>query len=225
MRYFGILFLVILIFISILFNTFESLGGILKPLTYPVDMLFSTLHFKISERNASGEKISNILDEIKKQPIYLIESKEIENVDLTIPRGIILSETERSFNVLTSNEGNLEKGYLAVSTDGNLLGFVENTFSDRVVVRKLGWGNQDFFGKIGVVDVLIKEDKGNLLVEIPDNYNVIMDEHLNMDLPDYVKSGEKEGIFLSGEIVSKYGDLYLFNPVMIDDFLVYFFPY
>ncbi|WP_233187710.1 hypothetical protein [Petrotoga sp. 9T1HF07.CasAA.8.2] len=188
-------------------------------------MLFSTLHFKVSERNASAEKISSILDELKKQPIYIIESKEIENVDLTIPRGIILSETERSFNVLTSNEGNLDKGYLAVSTDGNLLGFVENTFSDRVVVRKLGWGNQDFFGKIGFVDVLIREDKGNLLVEIPDNYNVIMDEHLNIDLPNYVKSGEKEGIFLSGEIVSKYGDLYLFNPVTIDGFLVYFFPY
>jgi len=225
MRYFGILFLVILIFISILFNTFESLGGTLDPLTYPFDMVFSLFHSKISERNASAERISSILDELKKQPIYLIESKNSENIDLTIPRGIILSETNRSFNVLTSNEGNLEKGYLAVSTEGNLLGFVENMFSDRVVVRKLGWGNQQFFGKIGVVDVLIKEDKGNLLVEIPDNYNVVMDEHLNMDLPAYVKDGEKEGIFLSGEIVSKYGDLYLFNPVVIDDFLVYFFPY
>jgi len=225
MRYFGILFLVILIFISILFNTFESLGGTLDPLTYPFDMVFSLFHSKILERNASAERISSILEELKKQPIYLIESKNSENIDLTIPRGIILSETNRSFNVLTSNEGNLEKGYLAVSTDGNLLGFVENMFSDRVVVRKLGWGNQQFFGKIGVVDVLIKEDKGNLLVEIPDNYNVVMDEHLNMDLPAYVKGGEKEGIFLSGEIVSKYGDLYLFNPVVIDDFLVYFFPY
>lgn len=225
MRYFGILFLVILIFISILFNTFESLGGTLDPLTYPFDMVFSLFHSKISERNASAERISSILDELKKQPIYLIESKNSENIDLTIPRGIILSETNRSFNVLTSNEGNLEKGYLAVSTEGNLLGFVENMFSDRVVVRKLGWGNQQFFGKIGVVDVLIKEDKGNLLVEIPDNYNIVMDEHLNMDLPAYAKGGEKEGIFLSGEIVSKYGDLYLFNPVVIDDFLVYFFPY
>lgn len=225
MRYFGILFLVILIFISILFNTFENLGGILDPLTYSFDMVFSLFHSKISERNASAEKISSILDELKKEPLYIIESKSSENIDLTIPRGIILNETNRSFNVLTSNEGNLEKGYLAVSTDGNLLGFVENTFSDRVVVRKLGWGNQQFFGKIGVVDVLIKEDKGNLLVEIPDNYKVVMEEYLKIDLPAYVKSVEKEGIFLSGEIVSKYGDLYLFNPVVIDDFLVYFFPY
>ncbi|PNS01564.1 hypothetical protein X927_00170 [Petrotoga mexicana DSM 14811] len=188
-------------------------------------MVFSLFHSKISERNVSAEKISSILDELKKEPLYIIESKSSENIDLTIPRGIILNETNRSFNVLTSNEGNLEKGYLAVSTDGNLLGFVENTFSDRVVVRKLGWGNQQFFGKIGVVDVLIKEDKGNLLVEIPDNYKVVMEEYLKIDLPAYVKTVEKEGILLSGEIVSKYGDLYLFNPVVIDDFLVYFFPY
>ncbi|KUK83820.1 MAG: Uncharacterized protein XD96_0161 [Petrotoga mobilis] len=225
MRYFGILFLVILIFITILFNTFENLRVILEPLTYPVDLVFSLFHSKILERDASAEKITSILDELDKQPLYLIESQNSENKDLTIPRGIILNETNRSFSLLTNNKSNLGKGYLAVSTDGILLGFVENIFSDRVVVRKLGWGDQHFFGKIGVVDVLIKEDKGNLLVEIPDNYNVVMEEHLKIDLPAYVKGVEKEGIFLSGEIVSKYGDLYLFNPVTIDDFLVYFFPY
>ncbi|PNR97407.1 hypothetical protein X929_03210 [Petrotoga olearia DSM 13574] len=214
-----------MIFISILFNTFENLRVILDPLTYPVDMVFSLFHSKILERGSSAEKISSILDELNKKPLYLIESKNSENIDLTIPRGIILSATNRNFNVLTNNESNLEKGYLAVSTDGILLGFVENMFSDRVVVRKLGWGDQQFFGKIGIVDVLIKEDKGNLLVEIPDNYNVVMEQHLKIDLPAYVKGGEKESIFLSGEIVSKYGDLYLFNPVKINDFLVYFFPY
>jgi len=225
MRYFGILFLVILVFISILFNTFQNLGGTLDPLTYPLDMVFSFFHSKIAERGANAEQISNILDELKKQPLYLIESKNNENIDLTIPRGIILSETNRSFYVLTGSENNLGKGYLAVSNDGILVGFVERIFSDRVEVRKLGWGNQEFFGKIGVVDVLIKEDKGNLLVEIPDNYDVLLEKQLSIDLPTYVKSEEKEGVFLSGEIVSKFGDLYLFNPVAIDDFLVYFFPY
>jgi hypothetical protein len=219
----AILYLVILIFFSVFTNLFQGLENFLITLTYPFDIAFSQLHAKIESRNFNEESLNNILDNLDKKPIFIVESKNIDNINLKIPYGIILTETNRNFTVL-SNENGIKKDWLVVSEDGTLLGFVENSYSNKIIVKKLGWGNQEFFGKTGNVDVLVKEYNGNLLVELPEDFH-LTDSFLEIDFPFYVKTFEDNNTIITGEIVSKFGDFYLFNTIKNENSLVYFLPF
>ena len=76
------------------------------------------------------------------------------------------------------------------------------------------------------MDVLIKENHGDLLVEIPDNYILSQDNlKLLLDLPFYISEESSKNTFLIGDLVSKYGEFYLFKPFRNQSYLVYIFPY
>lgn len=223
MKELAILYLVILIFFSVFTNLFQGLEIFLNTLTYPFDMAFSQMHAKIESRNFNEETLNNILANLDKNPIFIVESKNIDNMNLKVPYGIILSETNRNFTIL-SNNNDIKKDWLVVSEDGTLLGFVENSHSNKIIVKKLGWGNQEFFGKTENVDVLVKEYNGNLLVELPEDFH-LTDSFLEIDFPFYVKALEGNNPIITGEIVSKFEDFYIFNPIKNENFLVYFFPF
>ncbi|PNR97216.1 hypothetical protein [Petrotoga sp. 9PWA.NaAc.5.4] len=220
-----LLFLLVLVFVSIIFNIFQGLGNILNYIMFPFDFLFSHLQTHIESRKFNSEQFQNTVKSFEKQQIFIIESKDPKNVDFTIPYGIISKETNRNLTVIANSE-DVKKNYIVVDETGILLGFVEEIYSNRILVRKLGWGNGSFFGKIGNVDVLVREHRGNLFAEIPDNYT-IPEEILQIEFPSYItkiKDENKNGILI-GNIVSKFGEMYLFEPIKSKNFLVYFFPF
>ncbi len=156
---------------------------------------------------------------------FIVEDKNVEDKGIGIYYGIILRETNRNFTVLT-RDNNIDENYLVVNEEGILLGFVEKVYSNNILVRKIGWGNQILFGRVENLDVLIKENHGDLLVEIPDNY-ILSQDNLNLllDLPFYISEESSKNTFLIGDLVSKYGEFYLFKPFRNQSYLVYIFPY
>ena len=220
-----LLFLLVLVFVSIIFNIFEGLGNVLNYIMFPFDFLFSHLQTNIESRKFNSEQLQNTVKYFEKQQIFIIESKDPKNIDFTIPYGIISKETNRDLTVIANSE-DVKENYIVVDETGILLGFVEEIYSNRILVRKLGWGNGSFFGKIGNVDVLVKEHRGNLFTEIPDNYT-IPEEILQIEFPSYITkiNDENKNGILIGNIVSKFGEMYLFEPIKSKNFLVYFFPF
>ncbi|HOB15885.1 MAG TPA: hypothetical protein PLO45_07500 [Defluviitoga sp.] len=223
----SLFFLAVIIFVSILFNLFSNALNVVETLMFPCDFLFSNLYSKIESRSLTEDKLKSIMHIVEEEPFFIIESKEVKNLNMSIPWGIILKETNRTLTILTSGD-KINENYLVVNENGVLLGFVEKVYSNNVLVRKVGWGNQRFFGRIHNLDVLIKENRGDILVEIPDDYRLPHDDlKLFLDFPFYLKNRNEneEAAFLVGDLVSKYGEFYLFKPYRNESFVVFIFPY
>ena len=226
MRHAGLLFLTLLIFITIFFNLFiNASSNIVEIIMFPGNYLFSRLYSKIESRRVSEEILNSVLQSVQRNPFFIVEDKNVEDKGISIYYGIILRETNRNFTVLT-RDNNIDENYLVVNEEGILLGFVEKVYSNNILVRKIGWGNQILFGRVENLDVLIKENHGDLLVEIPDNY-ILSQDNLNLllDLPFYISEESSKNTFLIGDLVSKYGEFYLFKPFRNQSYLVYIFPY
>ncbi|WP_144403505.1 hypothetical protein [Defluviitoga tunisiensis] len=226
MRHAGLLFLTLLIFITIFFNLFiNASSNIVEIIMFPGNYLFSRLYSKIESRSVSEEILNSVLQSVQRNPFFIVEDKNVEDKGIGIYYGIILRETNRNFTVLT-RDNNIDENYLVVNEEGILLGFVEKVYSNNILVRKIGWGNQILFGRVENLDVLIKENHGDLLVEIPDNYILSQDNlKLLLDLPFYISEESSKNTFLIGDLVSKYGEFYLFKPFRNQSYLVYIFPY
>lgn len=227
MKNVGLLFLTLLIFITIFFNVFiNAFSNIMEIIMFPSDFLFSHLYSILESRSMSEKKLESILQSVHKEPFFIVESKKVEDEGIGIEYGIILKETNRNFTVLTRDD-NIDENYLVVNEDGILLGFVEKVYSNNILVRKIGWGNQIFFGKVDNIDVLVKENRGEILVEIPDNKYILSQDNLQLvlDFPFYINKESSDGTFIIGDLVSKYGEFYLFKPIKNQSYLVYIFPY
>ncbi|BBE31871.1 hypothetical protein OSSY52_20120 [Tepiditoga spiralis] len=209
-----IFYLNIFIVLTIMINIYKPIGNIVQWVSYPFNYVFSKLQEEILIRDSRAESLKNILSIISSNKIQL---KKGENLKFSIPYGIILKE-EYKYLIVHSNE-KVSKNSFVIDDEGNLIGFSEKTYSNRIIVKKLGWGTNEIFGEIGGYDVLIKEDNGNLFVELPQKIN---EKILTITLPYYIDTINKKKVILTGKIISKYGEMYLFKPLKFKGILAYF---
>ena len=209
-----IFYLNIFIVLTIMLNIYKPIGNIVQWVSYPFNYVFSKFQEEILIRNSRSESLKNILSIISSNKIQL---KQGGKVQFSIPYGIILKE-EYKYLIVHSNK-TVQKNSFVIDDEGNLIGFSEKNYSNRIIVKKLGWGTNEIFGEIGGYDVLIKEDNGNLFVELPQKTD---QKILTITLPYYIDSVNKKKVILTGTIVSKYGEMYLFKPLKIKGILAYF---
>ena len=211
------LFLNILLILVIISNLFNPIEKIFQWITYPFDYVFSKLNFEMQMRKSNAESLKNILFIINDQNILL---KETEDFQFEIPFGIILNKNDRE--ILATANSKIKKNSKVIDENGVLVGFVEHIFSDRVIIRRLGWGNNEIFGTLNNVDVMIMEKSGTLYIELPENLEV-GEETVFINLPYYVESIDNKNMAVAGKIISRSKELFIFEKKELDSILIYYF--
>jgi len=206
----------ILIIIVIVANIYKPIENYFQWVTFPFDYAFSYLHKEFLSREYNAESLKNIFFQIRDTKIVV---KDYEDLKISIPYGVII-KNESKYITAVSNE-KTKKGSYVTDGDGNLIGFVENIYSERVIIRKLGWGNNEIFGVFNEKDVLIKEYEGMILIELPDD-KMFETDKITINLPFYIDSLNGFNTVLVGNLISKYGNFYMFRPSDIKSDIIYF---
>ncbi|HOO74987.1 MAG TPA: hypothetical protein PLS66_06820 [Tepiditoga sp.] len=206
----------ILIIIVIVANIYKPIENYFQWVTFPFDYAFSYLHKEFLAREYNAESLKNIFFQIRDTKIVV---KDYEDLKISIPYGVII-KNESKYITAVSNE-KTKKGSYVTDGDGNLIGFVENIYSERVIIRKLGWGNNEIFGVFNEKDVLIKEYEGMILIELPDD-KMFETDKITINLPFYIDSLNGFNTVLVGNLISKYGNFYMFRPSDIKSDIIYF---
>ena len=206
----------ILIIIVIVANIYKPIENYFQWVTFPFDYAFSYLHKEFLAREYNAESLKNIFFQIRDTKIVV---KDYEDLKISIPYGVIV-KNESKYITAVSNE-KTKKGSYVTDGDGNLIGFVENIYSERVIIRKLGWGNNEIFGVFNEKDVLIKEYEGMILIELPDD-KMFETDKITINLPFYIDSLNGFNTVLVGNLISKYGNFYMFRPSDIKSDIIYF---
>jgi len=210
-------FLNLFIILAIFFNLIKSAENIFYWISYPVDFLFSKVQQKFLSAGISADSFDKILETIESSPIRVVDTMEIK---LSIPYGIIMFDDLTSFTVAANKKPKLNS--LVIDENANLLGFVCGVFSNRVEVKKLGYGKNEFFGEIEGLDVLIKESEGNILVELPENFT-FESTQVYINIPKYLLSVSESSTLMTGEFVSQYyANFFLFRSKKASNPVVYF---
>lgn len=216
MRKLPFLFFNFLIIITIISNIFRPIENIFILASYPFDYVFSKISEIHAFRNSNYESMQNI--------VFLLNSKTIHVADIgdiafEVPIGLILRNYDMNINVISNSK--ISKNSLVVDKEANLIGFVDSVYSNRVSVKKLGWGNNQLFGELDGVDVMIKEYKGILLVEVPEDLK-LENKEIVIELPYYIDNINNNKVVLLGDFVSKKGDFYIFSQKKLEGYLLYF---
>lgn len=206
----------ILIIIVIVANIYKPIENYFQWVTFPFDYAFSYLHKEFLAREYNAESLKNIFFQIRDTKIVV---KDYEDLKISIPYGVII-KNESKYITAVSNE-KTKKGSYVTDGNGNLIGFVENIYSERVIIRKLGWGNNEIFGVFNEKDVLIKEYEGMILIELPDD-KMFETDKITINLPFYIDSLNGFNTVLVGNLISKYGNFYMFRPSDIKSDIIYF---
>ncbi|MGM0639972.1 MAG: hypothetical protein ACQESN_00915 [Thermotogota bacterium] len=208
----SLFYLNILIFIIIIANIYKPIEKHIQWVVWPFDMIFSDIYEYVEISKSNNERFVEIEKELKK---YEIKTNTEIALDTNSKPGIILFENGKYYRIKTTSK--IDINSLVIDTNKNLIGFVESYVKDMAIVKKLGWGDNSFFGILDNNDVFVKENNGDLYIELPED--ITLDKkNLLINTPFYI---EEQNINIQGEIVSKIGDNYIFSPKQIESSTVF----
>lgn len=213
-------YLIILLFISIISTLYPNINNIISRVTYPLDIVFSDIrnNYLLLTKNA------NYLKDIENQIANNILNFKIKNdeneLNISLIPGIIINEDKKYIYVKSNND--VKVGEIVFTNDGILLGFVEDSFRNNLVVRKFGWGNIELYGNYMGYDFLIKESgNGNILIEIPEGFSIFKDnEEVNITISN--NNWIKKNIILKGKVYNKGNNIYYFEMNDNNSIIVFF---
>jgi len=208
----SLFYLNILIFIIIIANIYKPIEKHIQWVVLPFDMIFSNISEYVEVSKLNNENFIEIENELKK---YEIKTTTDLMLDTNSKPGIILFENGKYYRVKTTKK--IDINSLVIDVNKNLIGFVESNINDIAIVKKIGWGYNSFFGVLSDNDVFIEEHYGDLYIELPENIN-IENTSLTINTPFYI---DNQKIYIQGEIVSKIGDNYIFNPIEVESSTVF----
>lgn len=208
----SLFYLNILVFIIIIANIYKPIERYFQWVVFPFEIVFSDIDEYIEISKMKSEKFDEIENELKS---YEIEKKNLILVDVNTKPGVILSENGKYLRVKTVNK--IDENSIVIDSKENLIGFVESVLNDIVLVKKLGWSENQFFAMIDDKDILVEEKNGYVYLELPENIK-IKNDIVKIKTPFYLK---EMPITLEGTISSKIGDNYIFEPSQIDSSTVF----
>ncbi|PWJ85114.1 hypothetical protein C7380_1363 [Oceanotoga teriensis] len=180
---------------------------------FPFDYTFSKIQQELLKREENSNNMDDIMKLMKENELKVLKT---DLIDFDIPYGLILKDFPDKYIIMSTSK--VKKDTIVINTNKKLLGYVKESFGDRIIVKKIGWNEKDIFGEVQNKDVLIKEKMGMIYIELPEDIKIDT-KKINIKLPYYLDDSYVE---LTGEIISKYADFYIFKPNMIESSVVYF---
>ncbi|MDN5341876.1 hypothetical protein OF820_03260 [Oceanotoga sp. DSM 15011] len=201
------------IIIVILINIIKPIGDLMQWALFPFDYTFSKIQQELLKREENSNNMDDIMKLMKENELKVLKT---DLIDFDIPYGLILKDFPDKYIIMSTSK--VKKDTIVINTNKKLLGYVKESFGDRIIVKKIGWNEKDIFGEVQNKDVLIKEKMGMIYIELPEDIKIDT-KKINIKLPYYLDDSYVE---LTGEIISKYADFYIFKPNMIESSVVYF---
>lgn len=209
----SLFYLNILVFIIIIANIYKPIENYIQWVVFPFDLAFSNVSEYLEVSEIKNDEMKNIKEQINN---YNLKTNGQINIDINTKPGVVLFENGKYYRVKTSK--NIKKGSYVIDNNNDLIGFVERSINDIVFVKKIGWGDNQFFAMLNNNDVLVEEHYGDIYIELPDNIKINQKKLVTINTPFYIKDMP---INLKGEFLSKIGDKFIFEPTKLNVSTVY----